>query len=60
MPKKKTKLSGSALRFFQKVGRKGGKSRAKKHSPEQLRKWAALGGRPRKHEKAIAPQTAVA
>jgi general stress protein YciG len=37
------------------MGRKGGKARAKKYSAEQLRKWAALGGklggRPRKKEK---------
>lgn len=45
---KKLKLSGDTLKFFQKVGRKGGKSRAKKHSPKQLREWARLGGRPRK------------
>jgi hypothetical protein len=48
MAKKKLKLSGEALAFFQKVGRKGGRNRAKKHSPKQLQAWAKLGGRPRK------------
>jgi len=30
------------------AGRRGGRARAKKYPPEQLRKWAKLGGRPRK------------
>ena len=37
------------------AGRKGGKARAAKHSKEQLREWAKLGGwpkgRPRKPRK---------
>ncbi len=44
--KNKLKLSGEALAFFQSVGSKGGKSRAKKHSAAQLSRWAKLGGRP--------------
>ncbi len=30
------------------AGRRGGKARAKRYPKEQLRKWARLGGRPRK------------
>jgi len=29
------------------AGRRGGKARAKKHSREQLSKWASLGGWPK-------------
>jgi hypothetical protein len=29
------------------AGRRGGKARAKKHPPEQLRVWARLGGWPK-------------
>ena len=29
------------------AGRRGGKARAKKHSPEQLREWARMGGWPK-------------
>jgi hypothetical protein len=32
------------------IGSKGGKSRAAKHDRASLRKWARLGGRPRKKE----------
>jgi hypothetical protein len=39
----------------QDAGRRGGKARAKKYPPEQLRKWAKLGGwpkgRPRKKKR---------
>jgi hypothetical protein len=34
--------------YLAKLGRKGGKARASKHSKEALRKWGKLGGRPRK------------
>ncbi len=44
--KDKLKLSGPALEFFQKVGSKGGRARAKRHSAAQLSRWAKLGGRP--------------
>jgi hypothetical protein len=43
------------LLTVQDAGRRGGKARAKKYSPEQLREWAKLGGwpkgRPRKKKK---------
>lgn len=29
------------------AGRRGGKARARKHTPEQLREWAKLGGWPK-------------
>lgn len=31
----------------QDAGRRGGKARAKKYPPEQLREWAKLGGWPK-------------
>ena len=34
--------------YLAKIGRKGGKARAEKHDKATLRKWAKLGGRPRK------------
>lgn len=46
MPKHKLKLTGQAAAFFKKVGSKGGKARAKKHSRKQLSAWAKKGGRP--------------
>jgi hypothetical protein len=46
MAKERLKLTGEALKFFKRVGSKGGKSRAKKYSAKQRRKWARLGGRP--------------
>jgi general stress protein YciG len=37
--------------FLTKIGRKGGKSRAKKYDAATLSKWAKKGGRPRKDGK---------
>lgn len=49
MAKKKTrKLHGEVLAFFQEIGSRGGKTRAKKYSPKQLSAWARKGGRPPK------------
>jgi hypothetical protein len=42
-----TKLPREVLKFFQKTGAEGGKARAKRHTPEELSKWAKLGGRPK-------------
>lgn len=36
------------------IGRKGGKARAARHGKATLSKWAKLGGRPPKKEKADA------
>jgi hypothetical protein len=36
------------LEYLAKIGSKGGKSRAKRYDRATLRKWARLGGRPRK------------
>lgn len=41
MPDKRKPLT------VQDAGRRGGKARAKKYSPEQLREWAKLGGWPK-------------
>ena len=38
--------------YLASIGSKGGKARAAKHSKKTLSKWAKLGGRPRKKEKA--------
>jgi hypothetical protein len=37
--------------YLSAMGKKGGKSRAAKHSKKQLSAWAKLGGRPRKDAK---------
>jgi len=34
--------------YLAKIGRKGGKARAARHSKDELSKWAKLGGRPKK------------
>jgi hypothetical protein len=36
--------------YLASIGRKGGKTRAARHSKATLSKWAKLGGRPRKKE----------
>jgi hypothetical protein len=41
------KLPRDVLKFFQKAGAEGGKSRAKKHTPEELSQWGKKGGRPK-------------
>lgn len=46
MTKAKLKLSGNTLKFFQSVGRQGGKERARKYPHKQRVAWARLGGRP--------------
>jgi general stress protein YciG len=33
--------------FLARIGRKGGKARAKQHSKAELSKWAKRGGRPK-------------
>jgi general stress protein YciG len=44
---KKVELPPEVLKFFQKTGSEGGKSRAEKHSKEELREWGKKGGRPK-------------
>ncbi len=41
-----TKLPKEVLEFFKATGAKGGRARAKKHTPEQLSRWGKKGGRP--------------
>ena len=43
---KKSDIPSDVLDYFRKEGAKGGKARAKKHTAEELSKWAKLGGRP--------------
>ena len=42
-----SKLPKEVLKFFQKAGAEGGRTRAKKHSKEQLSEWGKKGGRPK-------------
>jgi hypothetical protein len=35
------------MEYFRKTGAMGGKTRAKKHSSEQLSEWGKMGGRPK-------------
>jgi hypothetical protein len=35
------------LEFFRRTGAKGGKARARNHTPEELSAWGKLGGRPK-------------
>lgn len=44
---RKPKMPAEILRFFQRTGAIGGKSRASRYSKEQLSEWAKLGGRPK-------------
>ena len=37
-------------RYLARIGKKGGQSRASKYDGATLRRWARLGGRPRKRE----------
>ena len=46
----KKKVTDEMVRLvFEKFGSAGGKARAKKYDRETLRKWARMGGRPRKN-----------
>jgi hypothetical protein len=44
---KKPHLPKDVLEFFRKTGSQGGKARAERHTPEELRAWGKLGGRPK-------------
>ncbi len=41
------KTSGAFHKFFQNIGAKGGRARAKKYGKKKLIEWASAGGRPR-------------
>jgi hypothetical protein len=41
------RIPDDVLEYFRKTGAMGGKARAKKHTKEELRTWAKLGGRPK-------------
>ena len=43
----KLRIPEDVMEYFRKTGAMGGKTRAKKHSTEQLSEWAKLGGRPK-------------
>ena len=49
-----TKLPKAVQDFFKKTGAEGGKSRAKKHTKEQLIEWGKKGGRPKGSSKKTA------
>ena len=44
---KKLAIPEDVMKYFRKTGSMGGKARAKRHTPEQLREWGKKGGRPR-------------
>jgi len=48
---KKIQLPEEVRAFFRKTGAIGGKTRAAKHTPEELSKWGRMGGRPRSGKK---------
>ncbi|MDE3196412.1 MAG: hypothetical protein KGN84_08710 [Acidobacteriota bacterium] len=51
---KKPDIPEDVLSYFRSQGAKGGKTRAKRHSKEQLSEWGKMGGRPtRSGKKAI-------
>jgi hypothetical protein len=41
------KIPKEVLKYFQKTGAEGGKTRARKYSKEQLSQWGKKGGRPK-------------
>ena len=43
----KIRIPNDVMEYFRKTGSIGGKTRAKKHSKEQLSAWGKLGGRPK-------------
>ena len=42
-----TKIPDEVLKWFQKTGAEGGKTRAALHSKAQLSEWGKKGGRPK-------------
>jgi hypothetical protein len=44
----KTDAAKAVTKYFQRMGKKGGKARAEAFSTAQIRKWGKMGGRPRK------------
>ena len=43
----KIRIPDDVMEYFKKTGAIGGRTRAKKHSLEQLSEWGKLGGRPK-------------
>ena len=41
------KIPKDVLKYFQETGAEGGRSRAKKHTPEELSAWGKKGGGPK-------------
>jgi hypothetical protein len=44
---KKLSIPEDVMEYFRKTGAMGGKTRAAKHTPEELSKWGKKGGRPK-------------
>jgi hypothetical protein len=42
----KLRIPEDVMEYFRKTGSMGGKTRAEKHTKEQLSEWGKLGGRP--------------
>jgi hypothetical protein len=43
----KLRIPEDVMEYFRKTGSIGGKTRAKRHSKEQLSEWGKMGGRPK-------------
>ena len=43
----KLKIPEDVMEYFRKTGAMGGKTRAAKHTPDELSKWGKMGGRPK-------------
>ena len=43
----KLRIPEDVMEYFRKTGAMGGKTRATKHTPEELSKWGKMGGRPK-------------
>jgi hypothetical protein len=41
------RIPEDVMEYFRKTGAMGGKTRAKKHSKEELSEWGKMGGRPK-------------
>lgn len=47
----KIQIPKDVMEYFRKTGSLGGKTRAEKHSKEQLSEWGKKGGRPKRSGK---------
>jgi hypothetical protein len=43
----KIRIPEAVMKYFRATGSEGGKARAARHTPEELRTWGKKGGRPK-------------